>query len=144
MLYQKRIVLMKSRMGSGVGANCATASSIPSRKVRMRILTLTSQASQFRSSKVDCIAKAQVSKFQCFKVSKFRCFKVSKPSTLRLETLKPSHFKTCFYPASFAIMANSGMYSEITIPPILTPSRPMMAGSSMASMSLVAASTSSS
>ena len=49
-----------------------------------------------------------------------------------------------FYPDSFAIIENSGMYREITMPPMLTPSRPMMTGSSMASMSLVAASTSSS
>src|SRR5580698_5781708 len=48
------------------------------------------------------------------------------------------------YPASLAIIENNGMYSEITMPPIMMPSRPMMIGSSMASMSLVAASTSSS
>src|SRR5437588_3882673 len=64
MLYQNRMVLIKSRMGSGVGLNSATASSIPSRKVRMRILTLTSQASQLRSSKVDCIAIPVASNYQ--------------------------------------------------------------------------------
>src|SRR5260370_4045901 len=49
-----------------------------------------------------------------------------------------------FYPASFPIIVNNGMYKEITMPPMLTPRRPIMTGSSMASMSLVAESTSSS
>src|ERR1019366_4660772 len=49
-----------------------------------------------------------------------------------------------FYPANFEIMANSGMYREITMPPMEMPNMPMMTGSSMANMSLVAASTSSS
>src|SRR5208283_837505 len=48
------------------------------------------------------------------------------------------------YPASFEIIANNGMYREITMPPMVMPRQPMMTGSSMASMSLVAASTSSS
>ena len=53
--------------------------------------------------------------------------------------------RSCFfYPASFPIIANNGMYREIMMPPMLTPRQPMMTGSSMASMSLVAASTSSS
>src|SRR6266853_2923932 len=55
MLYHKRMVVMKSRRGSGVGVIAATASSIPSRKVRMRMRTLTSHASQLRSSNVDCM-----------------------------------------------------------------------------------------
>src|SRR5208282_5638647 len=43
------------RRGRTVGVNSATASWITSRKVRIRIRTLTSHASQFRSSNVDCI-----------------------------------------------------------------------------------------
>ena len=48
------------------------------------------------------------------------------------------------YPASFEIIENNGRYSEITMPPMVMPRMPMMIGSSIASMSLVAASTSSS
>jgi len=62
---------------------------------------LTSQASQFRSSNVDCILNPG------FKVSRSQSFKVSKSQNV--ETLKPFHFETWFYPANFAIMANSGM-----------------------------------
>jgi len=36
-----------------------------------------------------------------------------------------------FLSASFPIMANSGMYREIMMPPMLTPRQPMMTGSSM-------------
>src|SRR6202035_4485354 len=49
------MVLRKSRKGSRVGVNCATNNWIPSKKVRINILTLTNHASQVRSSKVDCI-----------------------------------------------------------------------------------------
>src|SRR5579864_7340923 len=49
------MVLMNKRTGSGVDVNRATASSIPNRKVRIRIRTLTSQSSQLRSSKFGCI-----------------------------------------------------------------------------------------
>ena len=47
--------VMKSRMGSGAGLNWATASSMPSRRVRMKMRTRTSHTSQLRSSNVDCI-----------------------------------------------------------------------------------------
>ena len=63
---------------------------------------------------------------------------------LALDELATHDQRLFFYPDSFAIIENNGMYREITMPPMLTPSRPMMTGSSMASMSLVAASTSSS
>src|SRR5713226_5640824 len=61
-----------------------------------------------------------------------------------LPGLSPPFAPTESYPASLPISANSGMYSEMTMPPIMTPSKPMITGSSMASMSLVAESTSSS
>ncbi len=50
----------------------------------------------------------------------------------------------CLYPESFAIIENSGMYSEMTIPPTTMPRAAIMAGSSKVSMFLMAASTSSS
>ncbi len=47
-------------------------------------------------------------------------------------------------PESLAIMLNSGMYSEMTMPPTATPRKAIIIGSSRVSKSLVAASTSSS
>ena len=46
---------MNNRMGSSVGLNCATANSIASNRVKIKIRTLTSQLSQLRSSKLDCM-----------------------------------------------------------------------------------------
>ena len=46
---------MKSRMGSGDGLNWATASSMASKRVRMKMRTRTSHTSQLRSSNVDCM-----------------------------------------------------------------------------------------
>src|SRR5450432_1662007 len=45
------------RMGKATGVNCAIASSTPSNTVRIRIRTLTSQTSQTRSSKADCMSR---------------------------------------------------------------------------------------
>ena len=49
--------LMKGRSGSGLSAIRDTASSMPSRNVRMMMRILTSQPSQFRSSKFGCMSK---------------------------------------------------------------------------------------
>ena len=51
---------MNNRMGTGAGLNCATASSMASSRVRMKMRTRTSQTSQLRSSNVDCIAIPEV------------------------------------------------------------------------------------
>jgi hypothetical protein len=71
----------------------------------MSTRTLTSHASQFRSSKVDCIAISVVSKDQVSKVSKFQGF------GREALALKPRNLVTLklAYPASLAIMANNGM-----------------------------------
>src|ERR1700723_3310201 len=47
--------LTNSRSGKGVGASREMASSIPRRNVRIRMRTLTSQASHSRSSNMDCM-----------------------------------------------------------------------------------------
>jgi hypothetical protein len=67
------MVVMKSRMGSGAGLNWATASSMASRRVRMKMRTRTNHTSQFRSSNVDCmeIREPDVSRFHGLKASKF-------------------------------------------------------------------------
>src|SRR6476646_8373693 len=46
---------MNRRRVKGFGVSRAMASSIPNRRVRTRMRTLTSQASQSRSSKMDCM-----------------------------------------------------------------------------------------
>src|SRR6185437_10880833 len=46
---------MKRRRGKGFGVSRAMASSIANKRVRIMIRTLTSQASQSRSSKMDCM-----------------------------------------------------------------------------------------
>ncbi len=71
-------------------------------------------------------------------------FAVSRQREPLCQRLATNDQRLLFYPASFPIMANNGMYSEITMPPMLTPRTPMMTGSSMANMSFVAESTSSS
>ena len=82
---------MKSRMGTGPGLNWATASSMASRRVRMKMRTRTSHISQLRSSNVDCIMKTEG-----FVVSRFQDLKVSKCHPSHLETLKPFHLEACF------------------------------------------------
>ncbi len=106
--------------------------------------TYTSQVSQLRSSEMECMGIVGRSPFAS------RLLRASSRE-LRATLLSPcplvarsSPLAAFSYPASFEIMANSGMYSEMTMPPMVTPRQPMMAGSSMANMSLVAASTSSS
>src|SRR5450755_3417938 len=49
------MALTKSRSGRGLGVSREIANSMPNRNVRMRIRTLTSQASQSRSSNMDCM-----------------------------------------------------------------------------------------
>src|SRR6185312_11929060 len=46
------------RIGKATTVNCAMASSSPRRMVRIKIRTLTSHASQSRSSKSDCVRDA--------------------------------------------------------------------------------------
>jgi len=106
--------------------------------------TFTSQVSQFRSSEMECIGSVDgrwslVARGSSLVPEKPLAMGMFAPIDQRLTT------SDCFfYPASFPIIVNNGMYREITIPPMLTPRRPMMTGSSMANMSLVAESTSSS
>src|SRR5438094_8402363 len=55
MVYHSRMTSMNRRSGSGFGVSRAIASSIPNKKVRMMMRTLTSHASHCRSSNMGCI-----------------------------------------------------------------------------------------
>src|ERR671924_556832 len=55
MVYHSSMTSMNSRRGTGFGVSRAIASSIPNRKVRMMMRTLTSHASHCRSSNMGCI-----------------------------------------------------------------------------------------
>src|SRR5215472_15335539 len=116
-VYQTRMMVMKRRVGTLLGVRLTIRSSMASRKDMTMTRTFTSHASHARSLNL-----------------------VSPICTCSLS----SSSRYSRYPESFEIIENSGRYREITMPPTITPRKPIMMGSSKVSMFLVAASTSSS
>ena len=95
--YHSSMVFTKNRTGNGEVVKRAIASSTPSRNVRMMTRAFVSQANQSRSSKMDCMpVRSSFSEFVLH-------------SRLAGADCSPAPQPCRLYPASFAIIENSGM-----------------------------------
>src|SRR4051812_30245460 len=54
-VYHSKIVVTNGLTGRGVAVNWLISSSMPNRKVRIKMRTLTSHSSHNRSSNIDCM-----------------------------------------------------------------------------------------